>query len=99
MKSDRRQLSALKNLISQADHILATTPPLPENRTSPCRELLSAALALADDILTQSSVAPAAILGSKGGSATSKRHGPEHYRRMAARRKTRSGGRPRKESD
>jgi hypothetical protein len=31
MKSSRRNLGALKNLISQADHILATTPPLPDD--------------------------------------------------------------------
>ena len=40
----------------------------------------------------------AAILGRKGGSTTARRHGPEHYRQMAAQRKTHGGGRPRKQA-
>ncbi|HMD97708.1 MAG TPA: hypothetical protein VKM93_10325 [Terriglobia bacterium] len=96
-QSNGTELQALKNLISETDLILSTTTPLPENRTPRCRELLSAALALADDLIKQGrGVSPAAMLGHKGGSTTSKRHGPEHYRQMAAMRKTRAGGRPRK---
>ncbi len=94
--STRKELQALKNLISEADLILSTTVPLPENRTPRCREVLSTALALADDLLKQERIKPAVALGHKGGSATSRKHGPEHYRRMAAMRKTRRGGRPRK---
>jgi hypothetical protein len=41
-------------------------------------------------------MAPAVVLGHKGGSTTSKRHGIEHYRKMAAARKTHAGGRPKK---
>jgi len=96
--SNRTELSALKNLLSQADRILETTPPLPENRTTACRELLQSALALTDDLI-KNAPTPAAALGHKGGSTTARRHGPEHYRQMAARRKTHGGGRPRKESD
>jgi hypothetical protein len=100
MPSNQTELRTLKNLISQADRILATSPELPENRTAACRELLSAALALTDDLRKQSSVvASAAVLGRKGGSTTSLRHGVEHYRAMAASRKTRGGGRPRKQAD
>jgi hypothetical protein len=98
-ESNRTELEALKNLISETDLILSTTAPLPENRTPRCRELLSAALALADDLLKQEQIAPATILGSKGGSATSRRHGAEHYRQMAAARKTHGGGRPRKQAE
>jgi hypothetical protein len=99
MPANRTELSTLKNLISQADLILATAPELPENRTAACREALSAALALTDDLLKESSPATsAAVLGRKGGSTTARRHGPEHYRQMAANRKTHGGGRPRKES-
>jgi hypothetical protein len=97
-QSSRTQLQALKNLLSETDLILSTTTPLPENRTPRCRELLTAALALADDLLKQDRIKPAAVLGHKGGSTTSRRHGPEHYRQMAAMRKTRSGGRPRKKA-
>lgn len=98
MGSNHQELTALKNLLSQADRILETSPALPENRTAACRELLGAALALIDDIL-KNSATPAAALGHKGGSATAKRHGSEHYRQMAAQRKTHGGGRPRKESE
>jgi hypothetical protein len=83
--SSRTELAALKNLLSQADRILETSPPLPENRTGACRELLKTALALTDDLIKHSTT-PAALMGSKGGSTTAKRHGSEHYRQMAARR-------------
>lgn len=89
MASDRSSLRALRNLIAEADLILETTPPLPQNRTAACRENLRAALALADDLLTQSSsrTNAAAILGRKGGSTTARKLGVEHYRRMAAARR------------
>src|SRR5947207_2087606 len=96
--SRRNELATLKNLITEADLILATTPPLPQNRTARCRELLSSALALADDLLKQTKLPAAAILGKKGGSVTAKR-GSEYFRKLAARRKTHGGGRPRKESE
>jgi hypothetical protein len=100
MPSYQTELRTLKSLLSQADRILATSPELPENRTAACRELLSAAVALTDDLRKQSTVvASAAILGRKGGSTTSRRHGPDHYRQMAASRKTHAGGRPRKKTE
>jgi len=95
MPSDRASLLALKNLIADTDLILETTPDPPQNRTACCRENLRAALALADDLLKQQRTMPAAALGRKGGSTTSQRHGAEHYREMAAARKTRASGRPR----
>jgi hypothetical protein len=97
-ESNHASIEALKNLISETDLILSTAEPLPENRTPRCRELLSAALALTDDLLKQEQVAPAVALGHKGGSTTSRRHGAEHYRMMAASRKTHAGGRPRKKA-
>jgi hypothetical protein len=96
MPSDRSSLKALKNLISEADLILETTP-LPQNRTARSRELLSSALALTDDLLKQDRMTPAAIMGHKGGSATARKLGSEHFRELAAMRKTRAGGRPRKQ--
>ena len=96
MPSDRKSLLALKNLIEQASLLLETCPDLPQNRTAACRENLAAALALTDDLLAQQTMNPAAVLGSKGGSTTAQRLGPEHYRRMAAARKSHHGGRPRK---
>lgn len=94
--SNRRELSALRKLISETDHILATTD-MPENRTARCRELLSAALALADDLLAQAKMPAAAMLGAKGGSVTAQK-GSDYFRKLAARRKHHRGGRPPKES-
>ncbi len=98
MASNRTELRSLKNLLTQADRILETTPALPQNRTAACRELLQAALALTNDLLKQS-VTTAAIMGRKGGRSTARKHGPEHYRQMAAQRKTHGGGRPRKKPE
>ena len=53
------------------------------------------ALALTDDLIGQTKMSPAAVLGRKGGSTTAKR-GSEYFRQLAAKRKTRAGGRPRK---
>jgi hypothetical protein len=97
LMSQRKELAALKNLISETDQILATTPELPENRTARCRELLASALALANDLLSQSKLPAAATLGRKGGSVTARR-GSDYFRKLAARRKTHGGGRPRKDS-
>ena len=99
MASDRSSLQALRNLISDTDLILETTPALPQNRTAVCRENLRAALALADDLLKHSRANAASVLGHKGGSTTARKLGPEHYKRMAAARKTHGGGRPRKQPD
>jgi len=94
MAVDKQSLEALRELLSQADLALGTKPPsIPS-----CRENLKAASAIAEDLIKQSrfKTSPAATLGHKGGSTTSQRYGPEHYRKMAAKRKTRSGGRPKK---
>ena len=96
MAPSRTELQALRNMIVEVDLILATTP-LPENRTARSRELLGAALALADDLIAQAKKSPAAILGHKGGSTTAKR-GSEYYRKIAGMRKKRAGGRPRKDT-
>lgn len=96
MASDRASLVALRELIADTDLTLETIPNLPQNCTAHCRENLRAALALADDLIKQQRMTAAAVLGHKGGSTTAKRLGPEHYRQMAAARKTRGGGRPKK---
>ena len=94
--SNQRELRTIHKLISETDHILATTD-LPQNRTARCRELLSAALALTDDLLAQTKLPAAAVLGAKGGSVTAQR-GSDYFRKLAARRKHHRGGRPPKES-
>jgi len=95
--SGRQELTALRNLISEADVVLETAD-LPQDRTARCRELLASAMALADDLLSHAKPSPAATLGRKGGSVTAKR-GSEYFRQLAARRKSHGGGRPRKETE
>ena len=96
---DRSSLQALKNLIADADLILETTPPLPENRTAACRDALKAALAITDDLMKHGKQTAAAVLGRKGGTTTARKLGADHYRKRSAARKTHSGGRPRKQAE
>ena len=84
-------------MIADTDLTLETIPNLPQNRTAHCRENLQAAVALADDLLKQQRMTAAAVLGRKGGSTTARKLGVDHYRKMAAARKTHGGGRPRKQ--
>jgi hypothetical protein len=85
----RADLKALRNMIAEADLILSTTT-LPEGRAERAHELLGTAVKLADHLLTEK---PAAVLGAKGGKKTAER-GSEYFKRIAAMRKTRTGGRP-----
>ena len=95
--STPKELQALKNIIAEVDLLLSTTDQLPQNRTKCSRDLLKTATALVDDLIKQAGmINPAASLGSKGGLTTSRKLGPEHYRKMSEKRKTRAGGRPRK---
>ena len=73
-------------------HAILTNITLPQGRTGRARELLSASVKLADDLIA---VKPAAVLGAKGGTETAKR-GPEYFKKIAAMRKTKAGGRPKK---
>ncbi|MGD0498296.1 MAG: hypothetical protein ABSC23_07660 [Bryobacteraceae bacterium] len=99
MPSDRSSLHALKNLISEVDLILETTPPLPQNRTGRSRELLRAALALTGDLIAQAKMPAATAMGRIGGATTARKYGSDHFRELAARRKTHGGGRPRKDQE
>lgn len=96
-KPSTRDLHTLRNLISEVDLILSTAE-LPQGRAKRSRELLKAAIALTEDFIEQASLSPAAVMGHKGGSTTAKRFGPDHFRELAAKRKTRAGGRPRKDA-
>lgn len=89
----RADLKALRNMIDEAHAILETTT-LPQGRAERACELLATALKLADHLLTEK---PAAVLGARGGKKTAQR-GPEYFAKIAAMRKTRAGGRPRKEN-
>jgi hypothetical protein len=99
MPLDRDSLAALKNIIEEVDLILETTPDLPQNRTGRSRELLRTALVIANDLISENRKADkshAAALGHKGGSSIAASRGSDYFRELAAKRKTRSGGRPRK---
>lgn len=97
MPFDPASLRALRDLIADTDLTLETIPDLPQNRTAHCRENLRAALAIADDLIKQQRMTPAAVMGRKGGSSTMAKLGSDHFRQLAAKRKTRPGGRPRKD--
>jgi hypothetical protein len=90
MPIGRTELNALRNLISEADLILETTPPLPQNRTGAARENLKAALALVEDLIGQTWLSAGAIMGRKGGASIATR-GPGYFRQLAAKRKPRGG--------
>lgn len=90
----RQDLRALRRMISEAHQIIETSPELPQGRTARALELLGDSVALADFLLT---IEPAAVLGKMGGKATAKR-GPEYFRKIAGMRKTKAGGRPRKDA-
>jgi len=81
-------------MIDEAN-LLLTTTELPENRSKRACELLGTAVKLADHLLSES---PAVTLGSLGGRKIAER-GPDYFRNLAAKRKTRGGGRPRKQAD
>jgi hypothetical protein len=91
--SKRQDLKALRNMIGEAKRLLETSPALPEGRSARALELLGDSVVLADYLLT---VEPAQVLGAKGGKVTAKR-GSEYFRKIAAMRKTRAGGRPKKQ--
>jgi hypothetical protein len=88
-----QELLTLRNLVMQARELL-DPETIPEGRAERAHELLGAAVALADDLLTTS---PAAALGSKGGKKLASTRGPEYFRELAAKRKVNGGGRPRKQ--
>ena len=82
-------------MISEAETLLPTTT-LPQGRAERAKELLGTALKLADHLLE---VNPAAAMGKKGGKTTAKlmkAKDPDYYKRIAGMRKTKAGGRPRK---
>ena len=60
-------------------------------------ELLDLAIKRTDRLLKRMETA-AATLGQKGGRKTAER-GPDYFRQIAAMRKTRAGGRPRKQPE
>jgi len=92
----RSDVRALANMIDQAYRIISSDP-VPAGGIERCREILGTARLLAKDLLANPMSAPAAMLGSKGGQTTLAKRGPDYFRKLAARRKTHGGGRPRKE--
>lgn len=99
--STRRDLKAVYRLINQADLVLAMIHE-PDSSIASARESLTAALALNKDLMQRSSKKAvesnaAAELGAKGGNKTAER-GSEYFKKIAAMRKTKAGGRPKKET-
>lgn len=93
----RSDLRALKSLIDQA-YLIVSTEPIPRGGIESARENLDAARRLAKVLLMKPETSAAAELGKIGGKKTAER-GPEYFRDIAAKRKTRAGGRPKKYED
>lgn len=91
----RSDVRALANMIDQSYRIVASDP-VPAGGIERCREILSTARMLVKDLLSNPISIPAATLGSKGGKATLAKRGPDYFRKLASKRKTFGGGRPRK---
>jgi hypothetical protein len=91
----RSDVRALKNLIDQAYRIVSSKP-VPPGGVESLEEILYSARLLAKDLLASPASVPAAALGKLGGEKTAER-GPDYFRKIAAMRKTRAGGRPPKE--
>lgn len=90
----RKDLKALQRIVSQADLVLGTISD-PHPSIKRCRELLRAAVALSKDLAERPPEAVA--LGAIGGKKTAER-GPEYFAKIAAMRKTRAGGRPKRQT-
>ena len=87
-----RDLETLRNLIEEAQLTISTID-IPQGRGKRAVKLLDSALALTDDLIA---LPPAAVmLGQRGGAKTAER-GPDYFRKIAAKRKTHGGGRPKK---
>ncbi len=52
MTSDHASLEVLKSMIAELERMIETAAPLPENRSARCLELIRAAKALTDDLLS-----------------------------------------------
>lgn len=98
MASNRADVRTLKRFLCDTDLILATTVALPENRTARCRELLKAAVAITDDLISHAGLPADEERARKGGLVIAQR-GSEYFRQLAARRRTRAGGRPQKKPE
>jgi hypothetical protein len=83
-------------MLEEIDLLISTTVPLPENRTPRCLELLHTSQALAADLIKQVRMPAASAMGHIGGSATASKYGSDHFRELAAKRKTYGGGRPKR---
>jgi hypothetical protein len=94
-ESRQGDMQALRNLIDEANTVISTID-LPQGRAKRAAQLLSSALALTDYLIA---TPPAAVtLGQRGGLKTAER-GPNYFAKIAAMRKTRSGGRAKKSDD
>lgn len=87
-------LHTLRNLIEEAS--LNIPADLPQGRGKRASEILASALALCEDLIAEPGFASsAAAIGKRGGSKTAER-GSDYFRQLAAKRKTRSGGKSNK---
>jgi hypothetical protein len=103
MNEPTDQLPALHNKIVRAhadvEYIASLlAAPISEQTRKACLKRAQRAVKLLHNAATALSITPASLLGSIGGRKTAER-GPDYFRKIAAMRKTRAGGRPRKNED
>jgi len=101
MNRSSDQLPALHDKVIQAHadvqyiaSLLAA--PLSDQSRKACLKRAKRVIGLLHNAATGLSITPASLLGSIGGRKTAER-GPDYFRKIAAMRKTRGGGRPRKD--
>lgn len=90
----KQDMKALHRIISQAELVLGTISD-PHPSIARTRELLTAAVVLSKDLANRPPEAVA--LGAIGGKKTAER-GPEYYAKIAGMRKTKAGGRPKRDT-
>ena len=78
-------------------HLITARNAASGGDTSGAEMFILAASRIVDKLLQQPKLPAASQLGHLGGSVTAQR-GPDYFRKLAAKRKTHGGGRPRKES-
>ena len=99
MNEPTDQLPALHNKIVRAHADVEYIASLLAAQTrKACLKRAQRAVKLLHNAATALSITPASLLGSIGGRKTAER-GPDYFRKIAAMRKTRAGGRPRKNED
>ena len=91
----RESLQALHDLLSECSLVVGTIKSPSAPLTA---ELLDTAMSVVNDLVAHAEEVSPEALGRKGGSKTAER-GPDYFRKIAAMRKTKAGGRPSRQTN